>query len=43
MSRNVWKKFTNGYKIEAVATDKKQMNIRKCADKNTKDCTESLS
>ena len=30
-------------KSKQVATDKKQMNARKCADKNTKDCTESVS
>ena len=30
-------------KSKQVAIDKTQMNIRKRADKNTKDCTESVS
>ena len=30
-------------KSKLVATDKKQMNVRKRADKNTKDCIESVS
>ena len=30
-------------KSKQVAIDKKQMNVRKWADKNTIDCTESVS
>ena len=30
-------------KLKQVAVDKKQMNVRKCVDKNTKDYNESVS
>ena len=39
MSRNGWKKFTNGYvaiTLKQVAINKKQMNVRKWAYKNKK-------
>ena len=40
MGRKSPKKVT---KLKQVAADKKQMNVKKWADKNTKDCTESVS
>ena len=37
------KSFQTVMKPKQVTTDEKQMIDKKCADKNTKDCNESVS